>query len=202
MKVKGILIILGLIVTIVSGVKINFLTKEKDNLETANVVLTDENVVKEKNTITEDIQAKQELETNQETEQIAEVKEEKVTEKSKETPKTTSTQTKTNTENKKETVSKDTQESVTTKQQTSKSADKTQKEETQATKTLTPSDLEYWCVAGGSHHVAGDGSNEHGYYKSWDEAYQAFLNYTKNWSSVQYKISQCSCGLYYFWAIQ
>lgn len=74
--------------------------------------------------------------------------------------------------------------------------------QTQATQTITPSDLEYWCVAGGSHHIAGDGSNEHGYYSSWNEAYQAFESYTKGWKSVQYKISQCSCGLYYFWAIE
>lgn len=69
-------------------------------------------------------------------------------------------------------------------------------------KELTPDDLEYWCVAGGSHHVAGDGENEHGYYNTWDEAYNAFLNHTADWSSSQYKVSCCSCGLYYFWAIQ
>lgn len=70
------------------------------------------------------------------------------------------------------------------------------------TKTLTPDDLEYWCVAGGTHHVAGDGANEHGYYSSWDEANQAFLNYTKGWASEQHKIDSCSCGKFYFWAIQ
>lgn len=76
------------------------------------------------------------------------------------------------------------------------------KEETQVTKTPTESDLEYWCVAGGEHHVAGDGENEHGYYSTWDEAYKAFEDYTKGWASVQFKISQCSCGLFYFWAIK
>jgi len=70
------------------------------------------------------------------------------------------------------------------------------------TKTLTPDDLEYWCVAGGTHHVAGDGANEHGYYSSWDEANQAFLNYTKGWASEQHRIDSCSCGKFYFWAIQ
>lgn len=77
-----------------------------------------------------------------------------------------------------------------------------QQPQQQTTKTITESDLEYWCVAGGSHHIAGDRVNEHGYYSSWNEANQAFENYTKGWASVQYKISQCSCGLYYFWAIQ
>ena len=45
---------------------------------------------------------------------------------------------------------------------------------------------------------AGDGANEHGYYFSWDKAYQAFEEYSKNWASGQYKVSQCECGLYYF----
>lgn len=58
----------------------------------------------------------------------------------------------------------------------------------------------YWCVDGGSHHLAGDGANEHGYYKSWDSAFQAFKEYTKDWDSCQYKVDVCACGLYYFWA--
>lgn len=64
------------------------------------------------------------------------------------------------------------------------------------------SNIEYWCVLGGSHHIAGDGLNEYGYYSSWDETYKAFENFTVDWNSVQFKISQCACGLYYFWAIQ
>ncbi len=85
-------------------------------------------------------------------------------------------------------------------------APKVQKAETQTEEetstTPTKSDLSYWCAEGGSHHVAGDGTNEHGYYNTWDEAYTAFENYTKGWASVQYKISQCACGKFYFWAIQ
>ena len=76
------------------------------------------------------------------------------------------------------------------------------KTEEKITKEPTPSDLGYWCAEGGTHHVAGDGANEHGYYSSWNEAQNAFENYTKGWPSVQYKISQCLCGKYYFWAIQ
>ena len=67
---------------------------------------------------------------------------------------------------------------------------------------LDQSDLSYWCIEGGSHHIAGDGTNEHGYYKTWEDAHKAFEDYTKGWASVQYKISQCGCGLFYFWAIQ
>lgn len=66
----------------------------------------------------------------------------------------------------------------------------------------TQSDLAYWCVEGGSHHVLGDGANEHGYYSTWDEADNACKSYTQDWQSIQYKIGECSCGLYYFWAIQ
>lgn len=71
----------------------------------------------------------------------------------------------------------------------------------QVSKPITESDLEYWCVGGGCNHVSGSDANEHGYYPTWDEANQAFENYTAGWSSVQYKINQCACGLYYFWAI-
>lgn len=66
----------------------------------------------------------------------------------------------------------------------------------------TTSDLSYWCVEGGTHHVAGDGDNEHGYYSTWDDAYSAFKDYTKGWTTVQFKVNCCACGLYYFWAIE
>lgn len=66
----------------------------------------------------------------------------------------------------------------------------------------TKQETAYWCVDGGTHHVAGDEANEHGYYSSWDSAYQAFEEYTKGWASCQYKINQCACGKYYFWAIK
>ena len=203
MKIKGTLIILGLIVTIISGVKFNSFKKTKNELETVNIVSSEENVVKEENIVDEDKEhIEQDSNTIEPTEQIINVEQEKVTEPIKETAKSATTQATPNTETKKETVTRNTQE-TTQKQEKSESVVETpKKEETQANKTLTPSDLEYWCVAGGSHHVAGDGNNEHGYYKTWDEAYQAFEDYTKGWASVQYKISQCSCGLYYFWAIQ
>lgn len=76
------------------------------------------------------------------------------------------------------------------------------KTEEKTSTTPTKSDLSYWCAEGGKHHVAGDGANEHGYYDTWDDAHTAFENYTKGWASVQYKISQCACGMFYFWAIQ
>ena len=51
-------------------------------------------------------------------------------------------------------------------------------------------------------HIAGDGANEHGYYNTWEEAFNAYEEYTKNWLSSHYKVNQCACGKYYFWAIQ
>lgn len=111
------------------------------------------------------------------------------------------TQTKTNNSNKSTTSNKS--------QATNSTSNNSNKEQTEATAQTQPSSSEptkqetaYWCVDGGTHHVAGDGANEHGYYSSWDEAYKAFEDYTKGWTSVQYKISQCSCGLFYFWAIK
>lgn len=56
-----------------------------------------------------------------------------------------------------------------------------------------------YCVDGGKTHIYGDGANEHGYYKTWDEAFKAYEEYTKGWESTQFKVEQCACGLYYFW---
>ena len=66
----------------------------------------------------------------------------------------------------------------------------------------TENDLGYWCIEGGKNHIAGNGTNEHGYYNSWDAAHKAFEEYTKDWASVQYEISACACGKFYFWAIK
>lgn len=59
-----------------------------------------------------------------------------------------------------------------------------------------------YCVDGGKIHIYGDGANEHGYYKTWDEAFNAYEEYTKGWESTQFKVDQCACGLYYFWVIK
>lgn len=111
------------------------------------------------------------------------------------------TQTKTNNSNKSTTSNKS--------QATNSTSNNSNKEQTEATAQTQPSSSEptkqetaYWCVDGGTHHVAGDGANEHGYYSSWDSAYQAFEEYTKDWTSCQYKINQCACGKFYFWAIK
>ena len=59
-----------------------------------------------------------------------------------------------------------------------------------------------YCVDGGKTHIYGDGANEHGYYKTWDEAFKAYEDYTRDWDSTQFKVDQCACGLYYFWVIK
>ena len=59
----------------------------------------------------------------------------------------------------------------------------------------------YYIIQGKTH-IYGDGANEHGYYKTWDEAFKAYEDYTKGWDSTQFKVDQCACGLYYFWVIK
>ena len=204
MKIKILILTLGIIITMICGVKINDFNTA-NNVQDNKIVTADENLIANEIAITQEEQIEEELkqeqnenvtENTEEQENTNTVKEK--TEVQKEIPKTNSSQSTSTT--KKET-SKNTQDETTVRQETT-SVEETPKEETQVTKTPTESDLEYWCVAGGEHHVAGDGQNEHGYYSTWDEAYKAFENYTKSWASVQFKISQCSCGLFYFWAIK
>lgn len=208
MKIKILILTLGLIITMISGVKINDFNTA-NNVQDNKIVTVDENLIANEIAIAQEEQIEEELKQNQEQEQNVKVTEnteeqentnivKENTKVQQEVPKTNSSQSTSTT--KKET-SKNTPDETTVKQETI-SVEETQKEETQVTKTPTESDLEYWCVAGGEHHIAGDGENEHGYYSSWDEAYNAFENYTKGWASVQFKISQCSCGLFYFWAIK
>lgn len=206
MKIKTIIITLGLITTMISGGIVNYINSSK-GAENTNTVMVEENVVNEESVIDKVAQADviQTDMSNSEDREIEETKQEEKIEIQEESPKTTSTQTtKTNT-NKGKTTTQET----TTKQENNKNVvietpkkEEPQPQPKQPKKELTESDLEYWCVGGGTHHIAGNGANEHGYYSSWNEANQAFENYTKGWNSVQYKIDNCSCGLYYFWAIQ
>lgn len=204
MKIKILILTLGIIITMICGVKINDFNTA-NNVQDNKIVTADENLIANEIAITQEKQIEEELKQKQnenvtknteEQESTNTVKEK--TEVQKEVSKTNSSQ---NTSTTKKETSKNTQDETTVKQETT-SVEETPKEETQVTKTPTESDLEYWCVAGGEHHVAGDGQNEHGYYSTWDEAYKAFEDYTKGWASVQFKISQCSCGLFYFWAIK
>ncbi len=76
------------------------------------------------------------------------------------------------------------------------------KEEVKPATTPAKKEEKIYCVDGGKTHIYGDGANEHGYYKTWDEAFKAYEDYTKGWESTQFKVDQCACGLYYFWVIK
>lgn len=203
MKFKVILISIGLVASMLSGVGLNYYNKANDAEVIANV--SEDEIVAEDNEITEENTVQEESIENNVVEDVKQDKIEneviakepvKTEEKSKTKSNSSTTITTT-------TQSQNTQEkSKNNNQSSSKVTTTTPKAEEKKNTTSTQTNLEYWCVSGGSHHVAGDGANEHGYYSSWNQANQAFENYTKGWASVQYKISQCPCGLYYFWAIK
>lgn len=56
-----------------------------------------------------------------------------------------------------------------------------------------------YCINGGPEHIEGDGKNEHGYYASWDLAWEACQEYMKEKGTVSFKVGECWCGLFYFW---
>lgn len=207
MKIKSIIVALGLIITMISGVKSNYFNNTANEAENSNTVIAvEENIVEEESIISENeqVETEQEQIVNNDIENKENAQESLEQEVQKETAKSTNSQDNKTTK-KTETVSQPTTQETTPKQVNTSVAETPKKEEPvpqPVTENLTQDDLEYWCVAGGTHHIAGDGANEHGYYSSWDEANQAFINYTKGWTSDQHKIDTCSCGLYYFWAIQ
>lgn len=220
MKIKTLIACLGAFITLISGVGFNTLNNQKEVNQNENIIIADvvdsennndlnENLVidleERSNEIVEteeqNIEETQETATKTEETQVNEIKNDlpKKSENSQQNKSTTSV--KTNSEVKQEVKQAEIKQEQP-KQETKTENIEKKKTEEKITKELTPSDLGYWCAEGGTHHVAGDGANEHGYYSSWNEAQIAFENYTKGWPSVQYKISQCLCGKYYFWAIQ
>lgn len=86
------------------------------------------------------------------------------------------------------------------KQETPKESvvQETPKQVEQQKQNIPKQEEKIYCVDGGKTHIAGDGANEHGYYKTWDEAFSAYEKYTEGWESSHFKINQCFCGLYYF----
>lgn len=113
--------------------------------------------------------------------------------KTKSTTKSTKKKSSTSSSSKKATST--TKKKTTTKKTTSDSTskkDKTNKTEVEEDK--------YWCYEGGNVHYAGDDENEHGYYNSWDDAWEAckkHMNTLEN--SCNYKVSECFCGKFYYW---
>ena len=216
MKIKTLIACLGAFITLISGVGFNTLNNQKEVSQNENIIIADvvdsennndlnENLVidleERSNEIVEteeqNIEKTQETTIKTEEVQVNEIKNDlpKKSENNQQNKSTTSE--KTNSEVKQSEIKQE-----QPKQETKTENVEKKKTEEKITKEPTPSDLGYWCAEGGTHHVAGDCANEHGYYSSRNEAQIAFENYTKGWTSVQYKISQCLCGKYYFWAIQ
>ena len=216
MKIKTLIACLGAFITLISGVGFNTLNNQKEVSQNENIIIADVVDSENNNDLNENLVIDLEERSNE----IVETEEQNIEKTQETTIKTEEVQVNEikndlpkkseNNQQNKSTTSEKTNSAVKQseiKQEQPKQETKTEnvekkKTEEKITKEPTPSDLGYWCAEGGTHHVAGDGTNEHGYYSSWNEAQIAFENYTKGWPSVQYKISQCLCGKYYFWAIQ
>lgn len=193
MKIKKIvIIILGLFVIAIFCYKSNYFNRTTESIGTFSILLSKEYILKDTNAIMkeEKIKAEKQIANNKKKKDIIESKSKESTKRTSEISSATSTM-----EKEKKVITKKKQEKVSKKKKR-KNTTKNEKKERRK------NDIKYWCVEGGSHHIAGDGKNEHGYFSTWEKAHKAFQKYTKGWASVQYKISQCSCGLYYFWAIQ
>lgn len=88
----------------------------------------------------------------------------------------------------------------TSKEITTQAKQEEKKQEEKIQKNTQKQAEKIYCIDGGKTHIAGDGENEHGYYKTYDEAFKAYEEYVKDWDYAHYKINQCFCGLYYFCA--
>ena len=219
MKIKTLIACLGAFITLISGVGFNTLNNQKEVSQNENIIIADVVDSENNNDLNENLvidleeQNKEivntEEQNDKETQETTKTEDNQVNEIKNDLPKQSennpqnkgTTSVKTNTEVKQEVKQPEIKQEQPKQETKSENVEKKKTEE-KITKEPTPSDLGYWCAEGGTHHVAGDGANEHGYYSSWNEAQNAFENYTKGWPSVQYKISQCLCGKYYFWAIQ
>lgn len=219
MKIKTLIACLGAFITLISGVGFNTLNNQKEVSQNENIIIADVVDSENNNDLNENLvidleeQNKEivntEEQNDKETQETTKIEDNQVNEIKNDLPKKSennyqnkgTTSVKTNTEVKQEVKQPEIKQEQPKQETKSENVEKKKTEE-KITKEPTPSDLGYWCAEGGTHHVAGDGANEHGYYSSWNEAQIAFENYTKGWPSVQYKISQCLCGKYYFWAIQ
>lgn len=69
---------------------------------------------------------------------------------------------------------------------------------TQSTTTNTKTKSN-WCFEGGSKHMSGTDAYEHGYYATWQQAWDALTSYMKDFSSGNYYVDQCACGKYYYY---
>ena len=188
------------------------------NNQTDNIVVWENNInqiaenMEIQNTITEENIIENEIESIDNKDAI--VEENQIEEKTTETTTTQSVQEKK--QQKKSTTTSSGSGSILTSQTTSSNNSKstivsqphtsavqqqetTKSFETQNT-TQTKQETAYWCIDGGTHHIAGDGVDEHGYYTTWEQADAAAKDYMNKNSLYHYKVDSCACGLYYFQA--
>lgn len=104
------------------------------------------------------------------------------------------------------TIEKSTSNNSTSNKSTSTSSDNKSSTPipTPSTSTPTPKKSEpIYCYEGGKKHLGGDGPYEHGYYNTWQQAWDALTVYMKDMSSGNYYIEQCmGCDKYYYYCRQ
>lgn len=158
----------------------NLSEPNETNIEKAKVEdITNEDSIKEKNNITDNKEPVIENKTPKKENKSLNNKEEKQTQK------------------KQEVIEKTPEPKVEKKQE-----EQVKQVEQSKTESKPEQEEKIYCVDGGKIHIYGDGANEHGYYNTWDEAFKAYEEYTKGWESTQFKIDECACGQYYYWAIK
>lgn len=168
---------------------ISFDDKKEDAKEEIQEVEEQKDIPKEDNTQQEQvIEQKQEIENNKPIETSSSKKTEVVKEEKKSSP------------------------------QPSKNKVETKQEEVVTTPTPTPDpqpepeptpvvetpkvEKSNWCFEGGTKHIAGNGPNEHGYFDTWQQAWDSLSEYMKDFTSGNYYIDQCTCGKYYYYVKQ
>ena len=98
------------------------------------------------------------------------------------------------------TTNKSTSSSSTTNKSTSTQTSTSSNTKTSTIPTTsTPKAQAVWCFEGGNKHMAGSDAYEHGYYSTWQQAWEALTNYMRDFSSGNYYVDQCACGKYYYY---
>ena len=178
MKIKTLIACLGAFITLISGVGFNTLNNQKEVNQNENIIIADVVDSENNNDLNENLvidleeQNKEivntEEQNDKETQETTKTEDNQVNEIKNDLPKKSennyqnkgTTSVKTNTEVKQEVKQPEIKQEQP-KQETKTENVEKKKTEEKITKEPTPSDLGYWCAEGGTHHVAGDGANEH-----------------------------------------
>ena len=169
---------------------ISFDDKKEDEKEEIQEVEEQKDIPKEDNTQQEQvIEQKQEIENNKPIETSLSKKTEVVKEEKKSSPQPS--------QNKVETK----QEKIVTPTPTPTPQPEPEPEPTPVVETPKV-EKSNWCFEGGTKHIAGNGPNEHGYFDTWQQAWDSLSEYMKDFTSGNYYIDQCTCGKYYYYVKQ